>query len=118
MVPSGTEGERNSESGYDGRRPPRQHNRGDCRMGLNVALIATLALAASAPGPEDAAGWRAQSETLYSQGDYAGALEAAERARQLEPTDPWVRYAWVRALAAVDPDAAQRAMTGIGSGEA
>jgi tetratricopeptide (TPR) repeat protein len=87
-------------------------------MGLNVALIATLALAASAPGPEDAAGWRAQSETLYSQGDYAGALEAAERARQLEPTDPWVRYAWVRALAAVDPDAAQRAMTGIGSGEA
>jgi len=84
-------------------------------MGLNVALIATLALAASAPGPEDAAGWRARSESLYAQGDYGGALEAAERARQLEPTDPWVRYAWVRALAAVDPDAARRAMTGVDS---
>ncbi len=87
-------------------------------MGLNVALIATLALAASAPGPEDAAGWRARSEALYAAGDYGGALEAAERARQLEPTDPWVRYAWVRALAAVDPDAARRAMTGVGSDEA
>jgi tetratricopeptide (TPR) repeat protein len=86
-------------------------------MGLNVALIATLALAASAPGPEDAAGWRARSETLYAQGDYGGALEAAERARQLEPADPWVRYAWVRALAAVDPDAARRAMTGVDSEE-
>jgi len=87
-------------------------------MGLNVALIATLALAASAPGPEDAAGWRARSEALYAQGNYGGALEAAERARQLEPADPWVRYAWVRALAAVDPDAARRAMTGVNSDEA
>jgi tetratricopeptide (TPR) repeat protein len=87
-------------------------------MGLNVALIATVALAASAPGPEGAAGWRARSETLYAQGDYGGALEAAERARQLEPADPWARYAWVRALAAVDPDAARRAMTGINSEEA
>lgn len=87
-------------------------------MGLNVALIATLALAASAPGPEDAAGWRARSEALYAEGDYGGALEAAERARQLEPADPWVRYAWVRALAAVDPDAARRAMTGVNSEEA
>jgi tetratricopeptide (TPR) repeat protein len=87
-------------------------------MGLNVALIATLALAASAPGPEDAAGWRARSEALYAEGNYGGALEAAERARQLEPADPWVRYAWVRALAAVDPDAARRAMTGVNSDEA
>ena len=87
-------------------------------MGLNVALIATLALAASAPGPEDAASWRARSEALYAEGDYGGALEAAERARQLEPADPWVRYAWVRALAAVDPDAARRAMTGVNSDEA
>lgn len=86
-------------------------------MGLNVALIATLALAAAAPGADDAAGWRARSESLYAQGDYGGALEAAERARQLEPTDPWVRYAWVRALAAVDPDAARLAMTGVDSDE-
>ena len=87
-------------------------------MGLNVALIATLALAASAPGPEDAAGWRARSEALYAEGNYGGALEAAERARQLEPADPWVHYAWLRALAAVDPDAARRAMTGVNSDEA
>ena len=84
-------------------------------MGLTVALIATLALAASAPSPEDAAGWRARSEVLYTQGDYPGALDAAERARQLAPADPWARYAWIRALAAVDPDAARSAMPGIES---
>ena len=50
-------------------------------MGLTVALVATLTLAASAPAPEDAAGWRARSEELYSQGDFRGALDAAERAR-------------------------------------
>lgn len=87
-------------------------------MGLTVALIATLALAASAPGPEDAAGWRARSEALYAQGDFAGALEAAEQARQLAPSDPWARYAWVRAMAAVDPEAARSAMTGVESEEA
>ena len=86
-------------------------------MGLTVALIATLALAASAPAPEDAAGWRARSEALYGQGDYPGALDAAERARQQAPADPWVRYAWIRALAAVDPDAARSAMPGIESDE-
>ena len=87
-------------------------------MGLTVALIATLTLAASAPMPQDAAEWRARSESLYSQGDFRGALEAADRARQLAPSDPWARYAWVRALAAVDPDAARRAMPGIESDEA
>jgi len=87
-------------------------------MGLTVALIATLTLAASAPQPQDAAGWRTRSDTLYAQGDFRGALEAADRARQLEPSDPWARYAWVRAMAAMDPDAARRAMPGIGSDEA
>ena len=86
-------------------------------MGLTVALIATLTLAASAPAPEDAPGWRARSEALYVQGDYRGALDAAERARQLAPADPWARYAWIRALAAVDPDAARSAMPGIESDE-
>ncbi|HEU4515698.1 MAG TPA: cellulose synthase subunit BcsC-related outer membrane protein [Steroidobacteraceae bacterium] len=86
-------------------------------MGLTVALVATLTLAASALAPEDAAGWRARSEALYAQGDFPGALDAAERARQLAPTDPWARYAWARALAAVDPDAARRALPGIGSDE-
>jgi tetratricopeptide (TPR) repeat protein len=86
-------------------------------MGLTVALIATLTLAASAPAPEDAAGWLARSEALYGQGDYPGALDAAERARQRAPADPWVRYAWIRALAAVDPDAARNAMPGIESDE-
>ena len=86
-------------------------------MGLTVALVATLTLAASALAPEDASGWRARSEALYAKGDFPGALDAAERARQLAPADPWARYAWVRALAAVDPDAARRAMPGIGSSE-
>jgi tetratricopeptide (TPR) repeat protein len=86
-------------------------------MGLTVALVATLTLAASSAAPQDAAGWRAQSEDLYARGDYAGALDAADRARQLAPADPWARYAWVRALAAVDPDAARRAMPGIESDE-
>jgi tetratricopeptide (TPR) repeat protein len=83
-------------------------------MGLTVALVATLTLAASALAPEDAAGWRARSESLYSQGNFGGALDAAERARQMAPNDPWSRYAWARALAAVDPDAARLVMPGIG----
>src|SRR5688572_11754944 len=87
-------------------------------MGLTVALIATLTLAASAPVPQDAAGWRARSEALYAQGDFPGALGAAERARQLAPSDPWARYAWVRAMSAVDPDAARREMPGIEDSEA
>lgn len=82
-------------------------------MGLTVALVATLALATSADAPQDAATWRAQSDALYSRGDFHGALEAAQRARLLDPADPWARYAWVRALAAVDPDAARREMAGI-----
>ena len=87
-------------------------------MGLTVALVATLALAASAPSPDDAVGWRARSDALYAQGDHRGALEAADRARQLDPSDPWARYAWIRALAAVDPDAARRSMPGIERSEA
>jgi tetratricopeptide (TPR) repeat protein len=82
-------------------------------MGFTVALVATLALAAPAVAPQDAAGWRARSEALYAHGDFRGALEAAERARIEDPSDPWARYAWVRALAAVDPDAAQRAVVGL-----
>ena len=82
-------------------------------MGLTVALVATLALAASAEAPQDAASWRARSDELYTQGDFRGALEAADRARLLDPSDPWARYAWVRSLAAVDPEAARREIAGI-----
>lgn len=82
-------------------------------MSLMVALFATLALAAPADSPRDAAGWRAQSDTLYSQGDFRAALDAAENARLLAPADPWVRLTWIRALAAVDPDAARKAMPGL-----
>ncbi len=82
-------------------------------MGLMVALVATLVVAAPADGPRDAAGWRAQSDALYSQGDFRAALDAAEKARLLDPSDPWARYSWVRALAAVDPDSARKAMAGL-----
>ncbi len=82
-------------------------------MGLTVALFATLALAVSAEVPQDAAGWRAQSDALYTQGAFRAALDAAEKARLLDPSDPWARLAWIRALAAVDPEAARRAMPGL-----
>jgi tetratricopeptide (TPR) repeat protein len=82
-------------------------------MGLTVALIATIALAASAETPQDAAGWRAEAEALYAEGDFRASLAAAERAQLLDPSDPWARFAWIRALAAVDADAARRAMPGL-----
>jgi tetratricopeptide (TPR) repeat protein len=87
-------------------------------MGLTVALSATLALATSADAPQDAASWRAEADTRYAQGDFRGALEAADQARTLDPADPWASYAWIRALAAVDPDAARRAMPGLQDPEA
>lgn len=77
-------------------------------MGMTVALVATIALAAAAVPPQDAAGWRAQSDALYARGDFRGALEAAERAHTLDAADPWARFAWLRSLAAVDPDSARR----------
>jgi hypothetical protein len=82
-------------------------------MSLTVALIATLALTAPADGPRDAAGWRQQSDALYSQGDFHGALDAAEQARALDRADPWARYAWIRALAAIDAEAARKALPGL-----
>lgn len=82
-------------------------------MGLTVALIATLALAAPAGTPADAAGLRAQSDALFASGDFRGSLEAAKQAHALDPKDPWVRYAFLRALAAVDPDAARVAVQGV-----
>jgi tetratricopeptide (TPR) repeat protein len=82
-------------------------------MGLTVALVATLSLAASAEAPQDAAGWRTRSDALYAQGDYRAALDAAANARQLDPADLWSRYSWVRALAAVDPNAARLALPGL-----
>jgi len=82
-------------------------------MSLTVALIATLALATPAEGPRDAAGWRDQSAALYAQGDYRGALQAAQQAQALDARDPWTRYAWIRALAAVDADAARKALPGL-----
>ncbi len=87
-------------------------------MGFTVALIATLALAAPAEVPQDAAGWRAQADALFAQGDFRGSLQAADRARTLDPSDPWARYAWVRALAAVDAEAARRALSGLDRPEA
>ena len=86
-------------------------------MGLAVALIATFALAAAAEEPLDAAGWRTRADALFAQGNYQASLQAADRARNLDPTDPWARYAWVRALAAVDADAARRALPGLQNAE-
>jgi tetratricopeptide (TPR) repeat protein len=91
---------------------------GDRRMGLTVALVATIALAASAGIPQDAAGWRAQADALFAQGNFRDSLEAAERARTLDPSDPWSRYAWLRALAAVDAEGARRALPGLQEPEA
>jgi tetratricopeptide (TPR) repeat protein len=85
---------------------------GERRMSLTVALIATLSLAAPVEA-RDADGWLQQSEALYASGDFRAALEAAEKARALDQADPWARLAWIRALAAVDPDAARRAMPGL-----
>ncbi len=82
-------------------------------MSLTVAFLATLALAAPVEDPRDAGAWRAQSEVLYTQGDFRAALEAADRARLLDPGDPWARYAWIRALAAIDPEAARKEMPGL-----
>jgi len=82
-------------------------------MGLTVALIATIVLAASAEAPQDAASWRAEAEALFAQGNFRGSLAAAERSQLLDPSDPWARLAWIRALAAVDADAARRALVGL-----
>ncbi len=82
-------------------------------MILTVALFATLALSAPVEGQRDATGWRDWSDTLYAKGDYRGALDAAGHAREINHTDPWARYAWARALAAVDPDRARLAMPGL-----
>jgi tetratricopeptide (TPR) repeat protein len=87
--------------------------KGDRRMGLTVALFATIALAAPAEVPQDAAGWRAQAEALFAQGEYRGSLAAAERAFALDPADPWTRYARIRALATIDADAARLALPGL-----
>lgn len=80
-------------------------------MSLTAAILASLALAFSAP--EDAAGWRDRSDALFAQGDFAAALEAARKARELDDQHPWSRYAWIRAMAAVDRDAARAALPGL-----
>ena len=82
-------------------------------MLVTVALVATLAMAAPADTPRDAAGWREQAELLYSRGDYRGALEAAQRARELDRGNPWVRLTWVRVMATVDRNGARDAMAGL-----
>lgn len=82
-------------------------------MGFTVALLATFALAVSAETPQDAAARRAEADALFAQGDFRGSLQAAERARSLDASDPWARYAWVRALAAIDAEAARRALPGL-----
>ena len=82
-------------------------------MIVTVALFATLALAAPAESQRDATGWRNWSDTLYAQGDYRGALDAAGHAREIDHTDPWARYAWARALSVVDPDTARLSLPGL-----
>ncbi len=82
-------------------------------MSLTVALVATLALAAQTDEPRDAAGWRAQSDAAYARGDHAAALVAAQRALALDRREPWSRYAWARALATVEPQAARAALPGL-----
>ncbi len=87
-------------------------------MVLTVALIATLAFAAPPGNPDDVAALRAQSDALYASGDYRGSLEAAKKAQALDHRDPWLRYAGVRALAAIDPDAARAALPALQDPEA
>jgi hypothetical protein len=82
-------------------------------MVLTVAMLATLALAAPAGNPSDVAALRAQSDTLYASGDYRGSLQAASQAQAIDRSDPWSRYAWVRALAAIDKEAARAALPGL-----
>jgi tetratricopeptide (TPR) repeat protein len=82
-------------------------------MVLTVAMLATLALAAPAGNPSDVAALRAQSDALYASGDYRGSLQAAKQAQEIDRSDPWSRYAWVRALAAIDKDAARAALPGL-----
>lgn len=87
-------------------------------MGLTVALVATIALAASAESPTDAAGWRTEADARFARGDFHGSLQAAEQARSLDPADPWARFAWVRALASIDSESARRALPGLQDAEA
>ena len=82
-------------------------------MAWTVALIATLALAAPAGAPAGVAELRAQADALFASGDFRGSLEAARQAHSLDQRDPWVRYIFLRALAAVDPDAARVALLGV-----
>lgn len=82
-------------------------------MNPTVALIATLALAAPDVSTNDAASWRAESDARFAQGDYRGALAAARRASELDAADPWARFAWIRALAAIEPDAARAALPAL-----
>lgn len=78
-----------------------------------VALLATLALTAPAESPRDAAGWKAEADLRYAAGDYQGSLAAASEANALDRRDPWSRYAWIRALAIINPDAARSALPGL-----
>ena len=82
-------------------------------MSLTVALFVTLVLATPVDEPRDISGWRERSAALFSQGDYRNALDAATRAREFDRSDPWARYAWIRALAAIDADAARTAIPGL-----
>ena len=82
-------------------------------MVWTVALVATLALAAPVGHPADVAALRAQSDALFASGDFHGSLEAARQAYALDQKDPWVRYTFLRALAAVNPDAARLTLQAV-----
>ena len=83
-------------------------------MGLTVALVAT-------PGARHIGGRTAGRGHLARPVRARCTPTAISAARSKLPsvracsipTDPWSRYAWIRALAAVDPDAARREMAGI-----
>ncbi len=81
-------------------------------MSPMAAILASLALAVSV-SPQDAAGWRDRSDALFAQGEFDAALEAARKAREFDDQNPWSRYAWIRAKAAVDPDAARAALPSL-----
>lgn len=72
-----------------------------------------LTLAMPVLAQQDAAGWRERSAERYAAGDFARAFEAAARARALDNGEPWARYAWVRALARLDPVATRAALPGL-----
>ncbi len=77
-------------------------------MSPTIFLVATMLFAGSAGDPVDAAEWRARSDEHFHAGRLMESLEAARQARAMDDGNPWSRFAWIRALAATDAEAARR----------